>query len=326
LKARCGVLRCAKAPVEFARESISDCGPWVHIPWGDRVGEANLGDAANLDTDLILLRWFDHWLKDSGDFKEEPRIRYFALGPMNGAARRSGRAEAAYPLICGQWAEMPIRARAMDGLAKDAPEGEEPRDVFVYDPEVPVLGAGRGAGAERAVRSGGDGDGQQSAGLYVGAGEARDGDLRAAAGRLYAATSAAHADFTAKLVRVTARRTRGVSCDRYRAEFVAVSRCQAMRRTSACKWEFTLEPIAFVLAAGEKPAAGDRELGVSTLRPQSIDGYVAPATCGQLELGALDATGAAFGLASLGALSACEGRAGMVTQIGGVLPEIVLRA
>jgi uncharacterized protein len=37
---------------EFARENqYLIAGPWVHIPWGDRVGDANLGDAANLDTD-----------------------------------------------------------------------------------------------------------------------------------------------------------------------------------------------------------------------------------------------------------------------------------
>ena len=47
-------------------------GPWVHIPWGDRIGEMQLGDAALLDTDTLLLRWFDHWLKDSGTFTGEP--------------------------------------------------------------------------------------------------------------------------------------------------------------------------------------------------------------------------------------------------------------
>ncbi len=54
---------------EFARANqYLIAGPWVHIPWGDRAGDANLGDAANLDTGTILLRWFNHWLKDSGDF------------------------------------------------------------------------------------------------------------------------------------------------------------------------------------------------------------------------------------------------------------------
>src|SRR5450631_315794 len=55
-------------------------GPWVHIPWGDRAGAASFGDAAILDTDMLLLRWFNHWLKDSGEFAKEPRISHFVLG------------------------------------------------------------------------------------------------------------------------------------------------------------------------------------------------------------------------------------------------------
>ena len=55
-------------------------GPWVHIPWGDLIGEQNFGREALLDTDAILLRWFNHWLKDSGEFNAEPKIRHFALG------------------------------------------------------------------------------------------------------------------------------------------------------------------------------------------------------------------------------------------------------
>ena len=55
-------------------------GPWVHIPWGDRVGTADFGSEALLDTDSLLLRWFNHWLKDSGEFATEPHIRHFVLG------------------------------------------------------------------------------------------------------------------------------------------------------------------------------------------------------------------------------------------------------
>jgi hypothetical protein len=41
---------------EFARRNqYLIAGPWVHIPWGDRVGDAQLGEAANLNTDALLL-------------------------------------------------------------------------------------------------------------------------------------------------------------------------------------------------------------------------------------------------------------------------------
>jgi putative CocE/NonD family hydrolase len=55
-------------------------GPWVHIPWGDSAGGMQWGEAALLDTDALLLRWFDHWLKDAGTFAGEPKVRHFALG------------------------------------------------------------------------------------------------------------------------------------------------------------------------------------------------------------------------------------------------------
>jgi putative CocE/NonD family hydrolase len=69
--------------------------------------------------------------------------------------------------------------------------------------------------------------------------------------RLYAATSAPHADFTAKLVRVTATR---------RAEFlcIGIARSSFLFRNSSYtadaihEWQFTLEPTAFVLFPGER--------------------------------------------------------------------------
>ena len=113
----------------------------MHIPWGDRVGEVNLGEAANLNTDEILLRWFNHWLKDSGDFNGEPRIRYFSLGPNEWRSAEDLAAGREFRSICTVREER-IRARAKDVLALTAPEADEPRDVFVYDPEVPVLAPG----------------------------------------------------------------------------------------------------------------------------------------------------------------------------------------
>ena len=73
--------RCARRPrAAHARDhQYLIAGPWVHIPWGDQIGEVNFGPEALLDTDAILLRWFNHWLKDSGEFAEEPRIRHFSL-------------------------------------------------------------------------------------------------------------------------------------------------------------------------------------------------------------------------------------------------------
>jgi len=68
---------------------------------------------------------------------------------------------------------------------------------------------------------------------------------------LYASTSAAHADFTAKLVRVSANG---------RAEFLSIGIARsswlfsdaAYLADAIHPWKFMLEPVSFVLAAGER--------------------------------------------------------------------------
>jgi len=123
--------------------------------------------------------------------------------------------------------------------------------VFVYDPEVPVLAPG-GAQAlsgpfdQAALELG------NNLLVYTSAPASRDteifGQPRVV---LYAATSAAHADLTAKLARVTPGG---------RAEFVCIGiarsswlfRDAGYAADTVHAWEFALEPTAFVLAAGER--------------------------------------------------------------------------
>ncbi len=115
-------------------------GPWVHIPWGDRIGTQNFGTQANLDTDTVHLRWFNHWLKDTGEFAQEPRIRYFAMNENQWH-------------IANLWPSTNHtlylhsdgRANSSKGdgtLTTVPPQKPEPPDIFVVDPEVPVLAPG----------------------------------------------------------------------------------------------------------------------------------------------------------------------------------------
>jgi putative CocE/NonD family hydrolase len=236
---------------EFARAGqYLVAGPWVHIPWGDRVGDANLGDAANLNTDSILLQWFDHWLKGSGTFSNEPRIRYFALGRNEWRTAEEWPAEAEFPLYLHS--DGNANARKGDGtLGSGAPQSDEPRDVFVYDPEVPVVAPGgpqalSGPFDQSAVEMG------NNLLVYTSTPASHEieifGQPRM---RLYAATSAANADFTAKLVRVTsAGRAEFVSIGIARSTWLFRETGYAADRTHL--WEFTLEPVAFVLAHGER--------------------------------------------------------------------------
>jgi uncharacterized protein len=241
--------RCAGS--EFARENqYLIAGPWVHIPWGDRVGDMNLGEAANFDTDAVLLRWFNHWLKSSGDFDDEPRIRHFALGPNDWRTAAEWPEQATHRLYLHSAGN--ANSRKGDGsLSASVPDRDEPRDVFVYDPEVPVCAPGgpqslQGPFDQALLEMGNN--------LLVFTSEPVTRDM-AVFGHpriaLYAITSASHADITAKIVRVTASG---------RAEFlsIGIARSTWLLRDAPYAadkvhlWEFALEPVSFVLAVGER--------------------------------------------------------------------------
>jgi uncharacterized protein len=239
------------AASEFARENqYLLAGPWVHIPWGDRAGDVNFGNAANLDTDAVLLRWFHHWLKDSGDFDDEPRVRYFALGANEWRAAEEWPSQCDFALYLHS--EGNANSRKGDGtLSRYMADIEEPRDVFVYDPEVPVLAPG----GPQALSGPLDQAAMELANnllVYTSAPAQRDAEIFGQPRIvLYAATSAASADFTAKLVRLLPSG---------RAEFlcIVIARSSCLFRGTSYSadvvhtWEFTLEPTAFVLAKGEK--------------------------------------------------------------------------
>jgi uncharacterized protein len=224
-------------------------GPWIHIPWGDRIGDQHLGPEANFNTDALLLRWFNHWLKDSSEFADEPRIRHFALGENRWHTAEEWPAETSATLYLHSAGN--ANSRKGDGSLSSAPPlKEEPRDVFVYDPEVPVFAPGGpqslSGPADQAVLEMGNNllvytTSPVSARTHI------FGQPRVT---LYAATSAARADFAAKLVRVTATG---------RGEFISIgiARSSWLFREDGyipdaiqC-WEFTLEPTSVVLAPGE---------------------------------------------------------------------------
>ncbi len=239
---------------EFARRhQYLVAGPWQHIPWGDRVGATDFGAEALLDTDSILLRWFNHWLKDSGEFANEPRIRHFVLGEnrwRQGEAFPADSAAANHILYLHSAGK--ANSRKGDGALTTArPTTEEPCDVFVYDPEVPVLAPGGAAALsgqfDQAILELGNN-------LLVYTTEPLDKALLVFGiprVLLYCATSSAHTDFTAKLVRV---RPSGV------AEFlcIGIARSSWLFREKGYAadevhlWHFGLEPTSCRFDAGDR--------------------------------------------------------------------------
>ncbi len=257
------------AGTSFARENqYLVAGPWIHIPWGDRAGEADLGEAANINTDEILLRWFNHWLKDSGEFADEPRIRYFALGANQWRSAEEWPSETACTLYLHS--DGNANSRKGDGrLVSQTPVEDEPRDVFVYDPEVPVMAPGgaqslSGQFDQAALEMG------NNLLVYTSAPVVEEievfGHPRV---KLFAATSAAHADFTAKLVRVKLDGLCRFSVHRHCAEFMAVSR-RILRGGPGARVGVHAGADCVCAGGRRMPEAGGGQLCISTLRSQPL--------------------------------------------------------
>ncbi|HUY82519.1 MAG TPA: CocE/NonD family hydrolase [Acidobacteriaceae bacterium] len=239
------------AATEFARNhQYLLAGPWIHIPWGDTIGEENFGPEARIDTDQILLRWFNHWLKDTGEFEHEPRIRHFALGEN-------------YWHNADEWPTAPnhtlymrsrgkANSRKGDGaLSRALPTEDEPHDVFVYDPEVPVFAPG---GKLSLSSSRNQAEMEMGNNVLVYTGEPLRERLHVfghPSVTLYAATSATHADLTAKLVRVLPDgRAMFFSMGIARSSWL-FRETKYTADTTHC-WRFNLDPVSCVLAPGER--------------------------------------------------------------------------
>jgi uncharacterized protein len=236
---------------ELARENqYLLAGPWVHIPWGDRIGMADFGPEALIDTDAILLRWFDHWLKDAGTFEGEPRVCHFVLGENRWREAETFPAEAEHTLFLHSRGN--ANSRKGDGtLSTVGGEAGEPCDIFVHDPEVPVIAPGGPAAAsgqfdQAAMELGNN--------LLVYSTEPLEKPLwilGAPRVVLYCATSLGTADFTAKLVRV---KPNGV------AEFICMGIARSNRLFAETGYgadkihrcEFFLEPTSCRFAKGER--------------------------------------------------------------------------
>lgn len=237
-----------RAGSEHARQNqFLLAGPWVHIPWTDRAGEASLGEKALLDTNALFLRWFDHWLKDADTFATEPRVRHFALGVNQWHVAEATRGDSETILYLRSQGR--AESRKGDGNLSLVPAEQDPPDIFVYDPEVPVLAPGgplalSGMFDQTALESGNN--------LLVYTSEPLAvpthvfGAPRIVA---YASTSAACADLTAKLVRVTADRAEFCCIGIARSSYLFGDQYQADR---VHRWEFNLEPTSYVFAAGDR--------------------------------------------------------------------------
>ena len=187
-------------------------GPWHHGPFGEISGEFFFGLGASgpaIDTDGIHLRWFDHWLKgEQNGAESESPVRIFVMG------RNQWRDEQEWPLARTRYTDYYLHSdgkantAAGDGfLSPDAPASEAP-DVYVYDPRDPVPTRGGALCCGQSFVPGGAYDQQgvearSDVLCYTTTVLEEDVEVTGPLSvTLFAATTAADTDFTAKLVDV----------------------------------------------------------------------------------------------------------------------------
>ena len=243
-----------RAGTEFARDNqFLVAGPWTHIPWGNFVGEVDFGPKALLDTDALLIRWFNHWLKDSGEFAQEPKLNLFALGANDWHQPKSW--PGFTPTPSQTWfLRSSDRANSSKGtgqLSLAKPTTEEPRDTFVHDPEVPVMAPGgpasmQGCFAQNRVELGNN--------LLVYTSPELAQPLHVYGSpkvRIFAQSSRDETDLVAKLVKVGKDgRASNISIGAARSSFLFPKGGHQADAVNC--WEFPLEATSCVFAAGDR--------------------------------------------------------------------------
>lgn len=117
-------------------------GPWTHGNFSGSFPEREFGwggSAAAIDLPGIHLRWFDRWLKgEDNGIDREPPVMIFVMGVDE------WRNEADWPLPDTRCRPYYLHSRGQagvlhgDGTLSVEPPGDEPPDVYLYDPLRPV--------------------------------------------------------------------------------------------------------------------------------------------------------------------------------------------
>jgi len=117
-------------------------GPWTHMNFSGSFPEHEFGrggSAAAIDLPGFHLRWFDHWLKDvDNGIDQEPPVMIFVMGIDE------WRTEADWPLPNTQYRPYYLHSEGQantlhgDGSLSTEPPGDEPLDIYLYNPLRPV--------------------------------------------------------------------------------------------------------------------------------------------------------------------------------------------
>ena len=119
-----------------------------------QLGDMDFGHKALLDLQDIELRWFDHWLKGyENTITKEPRVKLFIMGD------NMWRDEEEWPLARTDYTNYYFHSGGEantlygDGILNREKPGDEPADVYIYDPNDPVPSIRGGEGARGGISS-----------------------------------------------------------------------------------------------------------------------------------------------------------------------------
>ena len=118
-------------------------GPWHHLPALVPAAPITFGPASLRDLDLDQLGWFDLWLRDhDSGATVGPPVSAYLTGADRWVELDDWPPPAARPVRW--WLHSRGRANSAggDGTLTTEPPGDEPPDVFVYDPARPVPSVG----------------------------------------------------------------------------------------------------------------------------------------------------------------------------------------
>ena len=116
-------------------------GPWFHIPWKPHVGGAGDSASPNLIDD-IQLAWFDRHLKAAKPESSDSPVTLYVMGEDRWRDFESWPPAGTRPTPLYLHSGGLANSSCCDGvLSTDRPESEPP-DIFTYDPGVPNLSQG----------------------------------------------------------------------------------------------------------------------------------------------------------------------------------------
>jgi putative CocE/NonD family hydrolase len=125
-------------------------GPWMHGPtmsdpaFDRYVGDMDFGPEAVFDLNEDMRRWFDFWLRDSGDAMSGPAVRYFLMGANEWrTADDWPPPQARTQRLYFARGTGPSPASLNNGrLVPEKPKAKKSAESYMYDPRDPVPAIG----------------------------------------------------------------------------------------------------------------------------------------------------------------------------------------